>query len=118
MNTACGRTHRPPRPIFSSRTPTCGVVNSRSPPLYVSTINQYLLKNNLRIQTNPCVSPDFCLDWTSLAAKLTRGDQVKVWPKSGFSTAAGSWMLVEDTTGDCAWKLSPVSKTSPTNAPL
>ena len=76
----------------------------------MSTINQFLLQNNLRIVNNPCVSPDFCLDWPALSAKLTAGTSLKVWPKSSFDTAAGKWTLLEDVaTGDCAWKLEPKS---------
>jgi hypothetical protein len=69
-------------------------------------INQFLLQNDLRISTNPCVSPDYCLDWTALSAKLRGGSPLKEWPKSRFETAAGVWTLVEDEpTGDCAWRL-------------
>jgi len=76
----------------------------------MSTINQFLLQNNLRIANNPCVSPDFCLDWPALSAKLSNGSAIKIWPKSSFETAAGKWTLLEDiATGDCAWKLEPKS---------
>ena len=34
-------------------------------------INRFLVENNLRISNNPCISPDFCLDWPALRAKLT-----------------------------------------------
>lgn len=72
----------------------------------MSAINTFLRTNQLPIATNPCVSPDFCLDWSGLAAKLKRGVGVKAWPKSGFETTAGRWVLLEDTTnGDCAWRL-------------
>lgn len=68
-------------------------------------INKFLLENELRIAQNPCISPDCCLDWPSLTAKLRAG-RVKEWPKSRFETAAGAWSLVEDErTGDCAWQL-------------
>ncbi len=74
----------------------------------MSAINAFLLEHDLRIATNPCVSPDFCLDWPSLSAKLTGGDALHVWTASGFDTAAGAWKLREDLrTGDCAWVLSP-----------
>jgi hypothetical protein len=74
----------------------------------MSTINQFLLQNNLRISNNPCVSPDFCLDWPALSTKLSGGAQIKTWPKSQFETAAGKWILLEDAAnGDCAWKLEP-----------
>jgi hypothetical protein len=77
----------------------------------MSAINAFLLKNNLRIATNPCVSPDFCLDWKALAAKLRSGAAgVKVYEKSRFTTKAGDFALLEDTaTGDCAWKLAAKS---------
>ena len=70
-------------------------------------INRFLLDNNIRIATNPCISPDFCLDWPALQAKLN-DISVKERPRSGFETAAGNWTLVEDeVTCDCAWKLVP-----------
>ncbi|MDF9827811.1 hypothetical protein M2447_001913 [Ereboglobus sp. PH5-10] len=76
-----------------------------------ASINQFLLKNNLRIASNPCVSPDFCLDWPALAAKLANASpDVKACPKSNFETEAGQWMLLEDVTGDCAWKLTPIAE--------
>jgi hypothetical protein len=69
-------------------------------------INKFLLANDLRIARNPCISPDFCLDWTTLGSKLRINGAVKEWPKSRFETAAGTWALVEDeTTGDCAWQV-------------
>jgi len=74
----------------------------------MSPINCFLLERNLRIAQNPCISPDFCLDWSTLAAALKTGAGIKRWEKSGFETAAGSWLLVEaEATGDCAWKLAP-----------
>ena len=72
----------------------------------MSAINTFLLQNNLRIATNPCVSPDFCLDWAGLRAAIANGQPIHVWPHSRFETAAGTWTLLEDTaTGDCAWRL-------------
>jgi hypothetical protein len=75
----------------------------------VKAINRFLLENGLLIARNPCVSPDFCLDWPGLRKKLERAPQGLVThPKSAFETTAGSWALVEDpATGDCAWKLRP-----------
>ena len=70
----------------------------------MSSINQFLLKNNLRIAQNPCVSPDFCLDWPALLADIHTGS-VKEFPKSRFATAAGEFTLLENAAGDCAWKL-------------
>lgn len=72
-------------------------------------INRFLLQHHLRIAQNPCVSPDFCLDWEGLAAQLQAGGGgTKKWVKSGLATKAGSWQLLEDiATGDCAWLLEP-----------
>jgi hypothetical protein len=75
----------------------------------MTPINAFLLQHNLRIAQNPCVSPDFCLDWKVLAGQLkASGAGTKKWVKSGFETKAGAWQLIEDvTTGDCAWLLEP-----------
>ena len=74
----------------------------------MSPINKFLLQHNLRIAQNPCVSPDFCLDWPSLRAKLAAGLSLHSYPKSHFKTAAGTWLLLEDEpSGDCAWQLEP-----------
>lgn len=70
-------------------------------------LNTFLLENQLRISKNPCVSPDFCLDWAALGSKLRGAETIKIWEKSVFATKQGSWVLLEDTvTGDCAWRLS------------
>ncbi len=71
-------------------------------------INVFLLRNNLRIATNPCVSPDFCLDWPALAAAIITGE-VTEYPKSRFATKVGEFTLVEDASGDCAWKLHAIA---------
>lgn len=71
----------------------------------MSAINQFLLSNNLRISTNPCVSPDFCLDWPALKAELLEGRPLRLFPKSRFDTRAGAWLLMENAHGDCAWRL-------------
>ncbi len=73
-------------------------------------INRFLVTHGIRIAENPCVSPDFCLDWKALGRRIATGDRAGIvrHPKSAFSTAAGDWMLVEDTaSGDCAWRLEP-----------
>lgn len=70
----------------------------------MSAINAFLLQNNLRIAQNPCVSPDFCLDWPALQADLKAG-RVTEYRKSRFGTRAGEFTLVENAQGDCAWKL-------------
>jgi hypothetical protein len=78
----------------------------------MTPINRFLLENGLTIARNPCVSPDFCLDWDALGKKVAGGasPDVTEFPKSGFATAAGRWALIEDTrSGDCAWKLEPAA---------
>jgi hypothetical protein len=73
-----------------------------------AAINSFLVSNDLRIATNPCISPDFCLDWPALSTRLTGGDALYIWPHSGFRTAHGHWKLREHlATGDCAWILKP-----------
>ncbi|MEO6568052.1 MAG: tagaturonate epimerase family protein [Opitutaceae bacterium] len=74
----------------------------------MSSINAFLLKNNLRIATNPCVSPDFCLDWEALKSKVLGSESEMRWfEKSTFETKQGRWTLFEDAgTGDCGWRLS------------
>jgi hypothetical protein len=73
----------------------------------MSAINEFLLKHGLRIASNPCVSPDFCLDWPALQADLKAG-LVTEYPKSRFATKAGEFTLVENSQGDCSWKLHAV----------
>ncbi len=76
----------------------------------MSAINDFLLKNSLRIAANPCVSPDFCLDWPALRGRLQQGAAVPAAGAASFETAAGSWTLLEDpATGDCAWRLQAPS---------
>jgi len=70
----------------------------------MSAINAFLLKNNLRVAQNPCVSPDFCLDWPTLVADIKTG-RTREHAKSHFATKAGEFTLVENAAGDCAWKL-------------
>jgi len=77
-------------------------------------INLFLLQNGLRIAQNPCISPDYCLDWPALAQQLQAGRQFQVWTKSLFATAAGNWTLIEDeTTADCAWILQSHANVRP-----
>jgi len=70
----------------------------------MSSINQFLLKYNLRVAQNPCVSPDFCLDWMGLLADARAG-RITIHAKSRFPTKVGDWMLLENAAGDCAWQL-------------
>jgi hypothetical protein len=82
-------------------------------------INRFLIENGLLIAGNPCISPDFCLDWPALRAALAEGAPARVTchPKSRFETAEGVWMLVEDTLGgDCAWRLQATGGADPEGA--
>jgi hypothetical protein len=73
-------------------------------------INTFLVTHDLRLTTNPCISPDFCLYWPALCDRLQQGEDVHAWPHGRFATDAGDWQLVEDlTTGDCAWLLTPLA---------
>lgn len=75
-------------------------------PIDTSAINRFLRAHDLSIATNPCVSPDFCLDWEALAAKVKAASpEVKTHAASRFETAAGMWTLIEDGRGDHGWLL-------------
>jgi hypothetical protein len=74
-------------------------------PVPTDRMNAFLLKNGLLMTSNPCVSPDFCLNWPALSAKLASGlDCLTIYPKSTFPVADGAFTLAEDTeTGDHCW---------------
>ena len=72
----------------------------------MKAINRFLLENDIRIVQNPCVSPDFCLDWEGLKQNLASGEGIIVHDRSGFETEAGQWHVVEDGMGDHAWRLT------------
>ena len=76
----------------------------------MSAINEFLLSNQLRIANNPCISPDFCLDWPCLAADLQSGSGITEHPKSRFETADSGWLLAENAAGDHAWILEGEGK--------
>jgi hypothetical protein len=71
----------------------------------MTAINDFLLTNDLRLTHTPCVSPDFCLDWPSLAADIQANRGMKAYPLSEFQTAEGSWSLAANAQGDHAWLL-------------
>ena len=70
-------------------------------------INRFLLDHDLRLRTNPCVSPDFCLDWPGFLAGVRADRPFTLYRQSQFTTAAGDWLLIENDGGDHAWQLSP-----------
>ena len=69
-------------------------------------INKFLLDNEIRIANNPCISPDFCLDWSGLCAEIEAGTTT-LYPKSVVRTRAGAIGLLSGVKGDYAWKLVP-----------
>lgn len=69
----------------------------------MNAINGFLLRNHLRIATNPCISRDFCLDWPELVADLKSGLGITRYPKSRVEIAAGAFELVENPSADHAW---------------
>jgi hypothetical protein len=69
-------------------------------------INQFLLDHQIRIAENPCISPDFCLDWSGLQSEIER-DGVTEFENSRIDTQAGAVSLVCGAMGDHAWKLQP-----------
>ena len=73
----------------------------------MSRINAFLLRNSLTIAENPCVSPDFCLDWPALSAELTASAALRHYDDSAFETRFGRVTLVENQRGDHAWLFAP-----------
>src|SRR5215216_2932975 len=73
----------------------------------MTNINRFLLEHGLRIAENPCISPDFCLDWPALSARLCSGAGLVHHPHSRVETTFGHFTLLEDEAGDHAWLLTP-----------
>ena len=80
--------------------------SSNNEPLPLSPINEFLVSNHLRITDNPCVSPDFCLDWNAFVQSVEQGGVIEEFPDSAFVTEHGNWVLVENEQGDHAWCLT------------
>ncbi len=78
-----------------------------------SPINDFLLRNDLRIASNPCISPDFCLDWQTLSAQLGAAAALTTHALSQVETALGTFTLVENAAGDHAWLASAAPGTAP-----
>src|SRR6478735_6297783 len=70
-----------------------------------AAINRFLLDARISIRQNPCISPDFCLDFARLSQRLERAEDITHYAKSRFTIAAGVVTLAEDADGDCAWIL-------------
>lgn len=79
----------------------------------MSPINHFLLDHQLRISNNPCISPDFCLDWKSLQANIATENGIVQYTQTEFQTASGNFILVEDGYGDHAWRLETSEPTDP-----
>ena len=77
----------------------------------LSPINQFLTSHNLLISNNPCISPDFCLNWEKLKSSI-EAERFKHHAKSEFSTVHGTWILIENEDGDHAWELTAKVETS------
>ena len=54
-------------------------------PIATDRINDFLVSNDLPIKSNPCVSPDFCLNWAALAFKLNKPLTARLFPVPGKS---------------------------------
>ena len=65
-------------------------------------INRFCLDHDLRIASNPAISPDACLDWPALSAALINGT-VCTLPQSRIETTHGSFELAIDARDDHAW---------------
>jgi len=70
-----------------------------------SSINAFLVQNSIWIKNNPCISPDFCLDWRRFIEGLKGTAEHIEYSRSSFSSKHGDWILVEDQWGDHAWRL-------------
>jgi hypothetical protein len=70
-----------------------------------SSINVFLAQNSIWIKNNPCISPDFCLDWNRFTEALKGTAELTEYSRSTFSSEHGEWILVEDQWGDHAWRL-------------
>jgi len=70
----------------------------------MSSINRFLIDNGFSIATNPCVSPDFCLDWPRLHSNLSTGKATE-HQASTIRLPDGTLTLWEDAEGDHAWVL-------------
>ncbi|MFM2091052.1 MAG: hypothetical protein RLZZ127_1541, partial [Planctomycetota bacterium] len=83
-------------------------------------INDFCRRHGIAIAANPCVSPDFCLDWPGLARRLRAEAQPSAtltlsrYAHARLAVAGASLELVSDEMGDHAW----VAKGHDGKAPL
>lgn len=71
----------------------------------MSAINRFLSDNALTLRENPCISPDFCLNFERLLRNVQSSDGIVHHQPSAFEIAAGVVTLCEDGSGDHAWIL-------------
>jgi hypothetical protein len=59
-----------------------------------SSINVFLAQNSIWIKNNPCISPDFCLDWNRFTEALKGTAELTEYSRSTFSSehGNGSWL--------------------------
>jgi hypothetical protein len=83
-------------------------------------INDFCRRTGIAITANPCVSPDFCLDWPGLARRLKAEAQPSAtltlarYAHARITVAGASLDLVSDEMGDHAW----VARSPDGKAPL
>lgn len=80
----------------------------------MSRIHTFLREQGFTLATNPCISPDFCLDWPGHRSRLhSLGPEWTIHQVSAFATQAGQWLLAEDHQGDCLWNFLPTDPAVP-----
>ncbi len=83
-----------------------------------SSINAFLAQNSIWIKNNPCISPDFCLDWARFIEGIKGTTELTIHSRSSFSSEHGEWTLVEDDWGDHAWRLRMTGEINVDSYPL
>ena len=72
----------------------------------LSPINQFLTSQmDSDIKENPCISPDFCLNWEKLKSSIEAGDSSDM-QKVNSLLSMETWILIENEDGDHAWELT------------
>ena len=74
-------------------------------------INRFCLNHDLRIATNPAISPDACIDWAQMSQALLNRTLGTI-PVSRVATTHGEFALARDEHGDHAW-VGPVGREAP-----